>query len=32
MQKSYCPYTNLGERAGLAPLVKTSLNDNQVMY
>ena len=30
--KSYCPYTNLGERAYPAILVKTSLNDSQVMY
>jgi oligopeptidase B len=32
-QKSYCPYTNLvSERAYPAILVKTSLNDSQVMY
>jgi len=30
--KSYCPYTNLTERAYPAILVKTSLNDSQVMY
>jgi oligopeptidase B len=30
--KSYCPYTTLGERAYPAILVKTSLNDSQVMY
>jgi oligopeptidase B len=30
--KSYCPYINLGERAYPAILVKTSLNDSQVMY
>ena len=30
--KSYCPYTNLSERAYPAILVKTSLNDSQVMY
>jgi oligopeptidase B len=30
--KSYCPYTNLAERADPAILVKTSLNDSQVMY
>ncbi len=30
--KSYCPYTNLAERDYPAILVKTSLNDSQVMY
>ncbi|MGH7396903.1 MAG: S9 family peptidase [Candidatus Rokuibacteriota bacterium] len=30
--KSYCPYTNLGARRYPALLVKTSLNDSQVMY
>jgi oligopeptidase B len=30
--KGYCPYTNLGERAYPLILVKTSLNDSQVMY
>jgi len=30
--KSYCPYTNLAARAYPALLVKTSLNDSQVMY
>jgi len=30
--KSYCPYTNLAARAYPAILVKTSLNDSQVMY
>jgi len=30
--KSYCPYTNLAERAYPLILVKTSLNDSQVMY
>jgi oligopeptidase B len=30
--KSYCPYTNLAARAYPAVLVKTSLNDSQVMY
>jgi oligopeptidase B len=30
--KRYCPYTNLAERAYPAILVKTSLNDSQVMY
>jgi oligopeptidase B len=30
--KSYCPYTNLTERAYPLILVKTSLNDSQVMY
>ncbi len=30
--KAYCPYTNLGPRAYPAILVKTSLNDSQVMY
>ena len=30
--KSYCPYTNLAERAYPLMLVKTSLNDSQVMY
>jgi oligopeptidase B len=30
--KSYCPYTNLAAKAYPAMLVKTSLNDSQVMY
>ena len=30
--KSYCPYTNLGPRAHPAILVRTSINDSQVMY
>jgi oligopeptidase B len=30
--KTYCPYTNLAERAYPLTLVKTSLNDSQVMY
>jgi oligopeptidase B len=30
--KSYCPYTNLEHKAYPAMLVKTSLNDSQVMY
>jgi oligopeptidase B len=30
--KSYCPYTNLAARAYPAILVRTSLNDSQVMY
>ncbi len=30
--KSYCPYTNLDARRYPALLVKTSLNDSQVMY
>jgi oligopeptidase B len=30
--KSYCPYTNLEHQAYPAMLVKTSLNDSQVMY
>jgi oligopeptidase B len=30
--KTYCPYTNLGARAYPALLVKTSLQDSQVMY
>src|SRR5262249_33957654 len=30
--KSYCPYTNLKKAAYPAILVKTSLNDSQVMY
>ena len=30
--KSYCPYTNLGPKAYPAILVRTSLNDSQVMY
>jgi oligopeptidase B len=30
--KTYCPYTNTGARAYPAMLVKTSLNDSQVMY
>ncbi len=29
---AYCPYTNLGPRPYPAMLVKTSLNDSQVMY
>jgi len=32
MQKNYCFYTNLGERAYPPMLVKTSMNDSQVMY
>jgi oligopeptidase B len=32
LMKSYCPYTNVGPRAYPAMLVKTSLNDSQVMY
>jgi protease II len=31
MQKSYCPYTDLGERVYPALLIKTSLNDSRVM-
>jgi oligopeptidase B len=30
--KSYCPYTNLESKAYPAMLVKTGLNDSQVMY
>jgi oligopeptidase B len=30
--KTYCPYTNLGARAYPSMLVRTSLNDSQVMY
>jgi oligopeptidase B len=30
--KSYCPYTNLGAHAYPSMLVRTSLNDSQVMY
>jgi oligopeptidase B len=30
--KSYCPYTNLAAKAYPAMLVKTGLNDSQVMY
>ena len=30
--KSYCPYTNVQSRAYPAMLVKTGLNDSQVMY
>lgn len=30
--KGYCPYTNLQRKAYPAMLVKTSLNDSQVMY
>nr|HMP16784.1 prolyl oligopeptidase family serine peptidase [Gemmatales bacterium] len=30
--KSYCPYTNLSSRTYPAMLVRTSLNDSQVMY
>ncbi len=30
--KSYCPYTNLATRAYPTILVRTSLNDSQVMY
>ena len=30
--KSYCPYTNTSAKAYPAMLVKTSLNDSQVMY
>ena len=30
--KSYCPYTNVARRAYPAMLVKTGLNDSQVMY
>jgi oligopeptidase B len=30
--KTYCPYTNLNERAYPLILVKTSLHDSQVMY
>ncbi|MFO0816182.1 MAG: S9 family peptidase [Gemmatales bacterium] len=30
--KTYCPYTNLSQRTYPAMLVRTSLNDSQVMY
>jgi oligopeptidase B len=30
--KSYCPYTNIAAKAYPAMLVRTSLNDSQVMY
>jgi oligopeptidase B len=30
--KTYCPYTNLGPRAYPTILIRTSLNDSQVMY
>jgi oligopeptidase B len=30
--KSYCPYTNLRAQAYPAMLVRTALNDSQVMY
>jgi oligopeptidase B len=30
--RSYCPYTNLGRKAYPPMLVKTSINDSQVMY
>jgi oligopeptidase B len=30
--KSYCPYTNIGAHAYPAIMVRTSLNDSQVMY
>ena len=30
--KAYCPYTNLGRQAYPRMLVKTALNDSQVMY
>jgi len=30
--KSYCPYTNLAAKKYPAILIKTSLNDSQVMY
>ena len=32
VMKSYCPYTNVARRAYPAMLVKTGLNDSQVMY
>jgi oligopeptidase B len=32
VMKSYCPYTNVGRHAYPAMLVKTGLNDSQVMY
>ncbi len=32
VMKSYCPYTNIARRAYPAMLVKTGLNDSQVMY
>jgi len=30
--KSYCPYTNIGPRPYPSILVRTSINDSQVMY
>jgi oligopeptidase B len=30
--KSYCPYTNIGPRDYPTILVRTALNDSQVMY
>ena len=30
--KTYCPYTNLARKAYPSMLVRTSLNDSQVMY
>jgi len=30
--KRYCPYTNLARKKYPAMLIKTSLNDSQVMY
>jgi len=30
--KKYCPYTNLEQKAYPAMLLKTALNDSQVMY
>lgn len=32
VMRTYCPYTNLAAKAYPAMLVKTSLNDSQVMY
>ncbi|HXH82255.1 MAG TPA: S9 family peptidase, partial [Candidatus Tectomicrobia bacterium] len=32
VMRTYCPYTNLGPRRYPALLVRTSLNDSQVMY
>ena len=32
MMKKYCPYTNLARKAYPAMLLKTALNDSQVMY
>jgi len=32
LMKSYCPYTNLGRKDYPAILMKTGLNDSQVMY